>query len=137
MDIRKMLEEKGKCCSGCGACLNSCAAGALTMQPDGRGFYYPSVQEALCVSCGRCTAVCPKLNPPETGTDEPACYALWAEDEIRDALRIYQSDDATSLLRQLRKCRCSRMEELHESQRRVDRLDYLIRQTQKNNLIGG
>ena len=85
MDIRKMLEEKGKCCSGCGACLNSCAAGALTMQPDGRGFYYPSVQETLCVSCGRCTAVCPKLNPPETGTDEPACYALWAEDEIRDA----------------------------------------------------
>ena len=59
------------------------------------------------------------------------------EDEIRDALRIYQSEDAKSLLWQLRKCRCRRMEELHESQRRVDRLDYLIRQTQKNNLIGG
>ena len=84
MDIRKMLEEKGKCCSGCGACLNSCAAGALTMQPDERGFLYPAVQKDLCVDCGRCAAVCPKLNPPETGTDEPACYALWAKDEIRD-----------------------------------------------------
>ena len=74
-------------------------------------------------------------------TLEQICLTLrdagCTEDEIRDALRIYQSDDATSLLRQLRKCRCSRMEELHESQRRVDRLDYLIRQTQKNNLIGG
>ena len=54
------------------------------------------------------------------------------EDEIRDALRIYQSEDAKSLLRQLRKCRCRRMEELHESQRRVDRLDYLIRETKQS-----
>ena len=59
------------------------------------------------------------------------------EDEIRNAIRMYQAEGADALLRQLRKCRCSRMEELHESQRRVDRLDYLIRQTQKNNLIGG
>ena len=53
------------------------------------------------------------------------------ECEIRETLRIYQTEGAAPLLRQLRKCRCSRMEELHESQRRVDRLDYLIRQTQK------
>ena len=59
------------------------------------------------------------------------------EGEIREALRIYQTEGPAPLLRQLRKCRCNRMEELHESQRRVDRLDYLIRQTQKNNLIGG
>ena len=59
------------------------------------------------------------------------------ESEIQEALRIYQTDGPETLLRQLRKCRCARIEELHESQRRVDRLDYLIRQTQKNNLIGG
>ena len=59
------------------------------------------------------------------------------EGEIQKALLIYQAEGAAALLRQLRKCRCSRMEELHESQRRVDRLDYLIRQTQKNHLIGG
>ena len=59
------------------------------------------------------------------------------EGEIQKALLLYQAEGAEALLRQLRKCRCSRMEELHESQRRVDRLDYLIRQTQKNQLIGG
>ena len=31
------------------------------------------------------------------------------------------------------RCRCSRMEELHESQRKVDCLDFLIRQTAKTN----
>ena len=39
------------------------------------------------------------------------------------------------LLRQLRKCRCRRMEELHERQRRVDRLDYLIRQTETTRAV--
>ena len=53
------------------------------------------------------------------------------EGEIREALRIYQTEGPAPLLRQLRKCRCTRLEELHESQRRVDRLDHLIRQTQK------
>ncbi len=54
------------------------------------------------------------------------------EAEIRGARSIYQTGNRDALLRYLRKCRCGRMEELHESQRRVDRLDYLIRQTQKN-----
>ena len=31
----------------------------------------------------------------------------------------------------LKKCRCSLMDEMHESQRRVDRMDYLIRRTEK------
>ncbi len=50
--------------------------------------------------------------------------------EIADALR--ECGDPDRLLRQLRKCRCRRMEELHESQRRVDRLDYLIRRTKQS-----
>ena len=37
-------------------------------------------------------------------------------------------DDA---LRQMKILRCDRMEELHQSQRKVDRLDHLIRQTEK------
>ncbi len=53
------------------------------------------------------------------------------EDEIQEAVRVYQTKGASSMLRQLRKCRCSRMEELHESQRKVDCLDYLIRQATK------
>ncbi len=54
-----------------------------------------------------------------------------SDSEIKEAVRVYQAEGAGQLLRQLRKCRCARIEELHESQRRVDRLDYLIRQTQR------
>ena len=42
-----------------------------------------------------------------------------------------EAGDTEALIRHLRKCRCIRMEELHESQRKVDCLDFLIRQTAK------
>ena len=53
-----------------------------------------------------------------------------SDTEIIEVLR--ERGDPDRLLRQLRKCRCRRMEELHESQRRVDRLDYLIRETKQS-----
>lgn len=53
------------------------------------------------------------------------------EEEIRKARRLHEAGDTDALLRYFRICRCSRMEELHESQRKVDCLDYLIRQTAK------
>ncbi len=52
-------------------------------------------------------------------------------EELATAERLYKAGDTESLIRYFRKCRCSRMEELHESQRKVDCLDYLIRQTAK------
>ena len=52
-------------------------------------------------------------------------------EELLKAERLYEAGDTEALVRYFRKCRCSRMEELHESQRKVDCLDYLIRQTAK------
>ena len=51
--------------------------------------------------------------------------------ELEKAKLFIQTGDRAGLMHLLRKCRCSRMEELHISQRRVDCLDYLIRQTSK------
>jgi hypothetical protein len=51
--------------------------------------------------------------------------------ELEKAKQFYETGDTKSLLRHFRKCRCLRMEELHESQRKVDCLDFLIRQTVK------
>ena len=51
--------------------------------------------------------------------------------EMEKAKQLYESGDTKALLYYFRKCRCSRMEELHESQRKVDCLDFLIRQTAK------
>ena len=52
--------------------------------------------------------------------------------ELKKAQQLYEAGDIEVLIRYLRKCRCSRMEELHESQRKVDCLDFLIRQTAKS-----
>ena len=54
-------------------------------------------------------------------------------EELQKAKQLYEAGDTEALIRYFRKCRCSRMDELHESQRKVDRLDYLIRQTAKTN----
>ena len=53
------------------------------------------------------------------------------KDELDKAKQLYEFGDKEALIRYFRKCRCIRMEELHESQRKVDCLDYLIRQTAK------
>ena len=56
-------------------------------------------------------------------------------EEQETARKLYEAGDAKALIRYFRKCRCSRMEELHESQRKVDCLDFLIRQTAKNDSV--
>ena len=52
-------------------------------------------------------------------------------EEIQRAVQLYKTGDPEVLLHYFRKCRCNRMNELHENQRKVDCLDYLIRQTAK------
>ena len=51
------IENKKDCC-GCGACVNTCPKNAITMKEDEAGFIFPEVDEALCVSCGKCKEVC-------------------------------------------------------------------------------
>ena len=46
-------------CSGCGACAQSCALGAIKMEKDEEGFLYPLTDGDKCVRCGRCVSVCP------------------------------------------------------------------------------
>lgn len=45
--------------------------------------------------------------------------------------KMYEEGDTDTLLRDLKKCRCHLMDELHESQEKVDNMDFLIRQIQK------
>jgi UDP-glucose 4-epimerase len=45
----------GEGCTGCGACLSACDAGAIALS-DGRA----SVDERQCKGCGRCAAACPE-----------------------------------------------------------------------------
>ena len=50
---------------------------------------------------------------------------------IEGAARLVEAGQADELIRYLRRCRCGLVDAMHESQRRVDRLDQLIRQVEK------
>ena len=58
-------------------------------------------------------------------------YAGCEGEALKKAEQLFAEGDADAMNRLLRRCRCDLMEELHESQRKVDCLDYLIRQTDK------
>ncbi len=57
--------------------------------------------------------------------------------ELKRAEQLYEAGDADALIRHFRKCRCGLMEELHRSQRKVDCLDYLIRQKERGKKTAG
>lgn len=50
-------------CTGCAACYDACAQGAISMVPDGEGFAHPQIDATKCVRCGRCEHVCPVFCP--------------------------------------------------------------------------
>jgi HD superfamily phosphohydrolase len=51
-----------------------------------------------------------------------------------EIIYLYENGNCEEALRQMKKQRCSFVEEMHKSQRRVDRMDYLIREQEKNRL---
>lgn len=59
------IEEIKETCTGCGACASFCPKGCITMQYDEEGFYYPSIDHTICVSCGICEQKCHVLHPIE------------------------------------------------------------------------
>ena len=53
------------------------------------------------------------------------------EDEADRIIRMYESGSRREALRQMKKSRCRLMDQLHESGRKVDCMDFLIRSTEK------
>lgn len=83
MDIQRMLQAQNKLCTGCSVCHDGCPVNAIHMEEDALGFLYPAVDANLCVDCGFCEKVCPKLNAYHGNSENPDCYAARAEDGIR------------------------------------------------------
>lgn len=78
-----MIDKKiGIRCTGCTACENVCPKGAIKMQSNQEGFWYPLVDYNRCVQCGICTRTCPIIGKSEKKAyREPEVYAAWNLDE--------------------------------------------------------
>lgn len=70
-------------CTGCSACGSVCRDKAIRMQPDGEGFLFPAVDEALCTQCGRCLKACPAENTAYPNSEQPTFYAFLGTPELR------------------------------------------------------
>lgn len=68
----------------------------------------------------------PAVNITEILTDTGCSQKL-----IDRAVSLQKSGHTEELIRCLKLCRCDLMEELHEQYRKIDSLDFVIRQTEK------
>ena len=71
------LADKGAC-TGCRACAYVCPKKCISFEPDGTfGIAYPTIDDRLCIDCGKCRTYCPALNPLENAEPMQA-YAAWS-----------------------------------------------------------
>lgn len=70
-------------CTGCFACKQACAKGAIQIT-EVKGFLYPKIEASLCVDCGLCTKVCPVITTKPIDetykSDHALCFAAWNKD---------------------------------------------------------
>ena len=63
----KRIDELSRSkCTGCTLCVNVCPRKAIHMIESEEGFYYPIINEAICVNCGACAKKCPVIIPFES-----------------------------------------------------------------------
>lgn len=75
--------EKNKCC-GCYSCVSSCPQGAISMENDEEGFWYPKINKDICTKCNICEKKCPVITSNFDEKNEPISYACINKDyEIR------------------------------------------------------
>jgi acetyltransferase-like isoleucine patch superfamily enzyme/coenzyme F420-reducing hydrogenase beta subunit len=74
-------------CSGCSACVDICGNKAIELKTDIEGFWYPVVNQELCINCGLCEKTCPQLHVDDlkySQKEEPIVYAAYHKDyELR------------------------------------------------------
>lgn len=76
------LPEEAKC-YGCGACVNVCPTGALSMEYSTHAFLYYVLDSEKCIGCNKCESACPSLNPVFDNEKTPSFFSYCASDEIR------------------------------------------------------
>lgn len=76
-------------CRGCGVCVVSCPIRAIHMELTSQGFFIAKVDEAKCISCGKCQTVCTTLNyhmDNEDNKESKAVFIVRLKDKERRIL---------------------------------------------------
>lgn len=59
--MKSVIQGKSpaKYCTGCMQCIDTCSKEAITIHRMKDGHYFPVIDNAKCVDCGRCAQLCP------------------------------------------------------------------------------
>ena len=76
--------DKHNCC-GCESCVQVCPKHCIGFVQDREGFYYPEVDDSLCISCRLCEKVCPVINQGEERSPYKALASFNRDDKARES----------------------------------------------------
>lgn len=76
------LCSKYDCC-GCAACVQACKKQCIRLTADKEGFLYPSINEVLCVQCGKCLKVCSERQTYEARVPTGVYAAINLDEKVR------------------------------------------------------
>ncbi len=83
-------------CTGCSLCIHVCQVGAIKqVLPPKAAFWYPEVDESLCVKCNQCVAACPQNHAALSSNEE---QLLLAQNTELDSLKAATSGGVASAL---------------------------------------
>ena len=83
----KSVYDKKELCSGCGACSHNCGLNAIQMKSDEEGFFYPVINQELCVDCGKCRRLCPFVK----GNTKDGIPKVYAAKNLSDTDRLHSA----------------------------------------------
>lgn len=72
-------------CTGCAACVDSCALSALEMRYSNDGHLMPVLNKDLCIGCKNCEKTCPVVQNFQYACDKQykyTAYAGWAKNDL-------------------------------------------------------
>ena len=70
-------------CSACGACVDACPKGAISIKEDKKGYLYPIINQPKCISCGMCSKVCANEKKDDKKDFVPTAYIARTYDKER------------------------------------------------------
>ena len=73
--VDTLISKDKALCTGCGACVQLCNYGALSMALDEEGFLYPVSDVERCTDCGACVHVCHMQKPIQNKQAPAKIYA--------------------------------------------------------------